>query len=167
MATGDLNEYKIHELVAARAPIDVFGVGTELSTSADAPTLGVVYKMVELENGEGRRYTAKLSEDKHTLPGSKQVFRYQSHDVLARSSECPSCPEGAAPSEALLRPVMLGGRLIEPLPSVEESRKHAEESLAKLPAACHSLFERPDAWRVDLSPELEALYENVRKGIAQ
>ena len=39
MATGDLNEYKIHELVAARAPIDVFGVGTELSTSADAPVL--------------------------------------------------------------------------------------------------------------------------------
>src|SRR5580692_6368798 len=78
MATGDLNEYKIHELVAARAPIDVFGVGTELSTSADAPTLGVVYKMVELEDaGNHRRYTAKLSEDKHTLPGSKQVFRFR------------------------------------------------------------------------------------------
>ena len=77
MATGDLNEYKIHELVAARAPIDVFGVGTELSTSADAPTLGVVYKMVELEDSGHRRYTAKLSEDKHTLPGSKQIFRYR------------------------------------------------------------------------------------------
>jgi nicotinate phosphoribosyltransferase len=163
MATGDLNEYKIHELVAARAPIDVFGVGTELSTSADAPYLGVVYKMVELDD----RYTAKLSEDKHTLPGSKQVFRFATHDLLARSTECPSCPDGSSPSEALLRPVMLGGQLIEPLPTATEARNHAAECLARLPAACQSLFERPDAWRVDLSPELEGLYEKVRKGIAK
>jgi nicotinate phosphoribosyltransferase len=167
MATGDLNEYKIHELVAARVPIDVFGVGTELSTSADAPTLGVVYKMVELENSGERRYTAKLSEDKHTLPGSKQVFRYERHDVLARSTECPSCPEGSLPSEALLQPVILGGQLIEPLPTAKEARDRAAASLARLPARCHSLFERPDAWRVDLSPELEGLYESVRKGIAK
>jgi nicotinate phosphoribosyltransferase len=167
MATGDLNEYKIHELVAARAPIDVFGVGTELSTSADAPTLGVVYKMVELEQSGHRRYTAKLSEDKHTLPGSKQIFRYQTHDVLARSGECPSCPEGSAPAEALLRPVMLGGELIEPLPTAEQARAHAAECLARLPAPCHSLFERPGCWPVDLSPELEGLYEKVRKGIAE
>src|SRR6202051_3220521 len=81
MATGDLNQYKIQELVAARAPIDVFGVGTELATSAEAPPLGVVYKLVELENAGDRRYTLKLSEDKHTLPGTKQVFRYADHDV--------------------------------------------------------------------------------------
>jgi len=160
MATGDLNEYKIHELVAARAPIDVFGVGTELSTSADAPTLGVVYKMVELDE----RYTAKLSEDKHTLPGSKQIFRYRTHDVLGRSSECP---DGSAPSEALLRPVMLNGQLVEPLPTAAEARDHAAQCLARLPAPCHSLFERPGAWSVDLSPELEKLYEKVRKGIAE
>src|SRR5208282_2149628 len=167
MATGDLNEYKIHELVAARAPIDVFGVGTELATSADAPFLGVVYKMVELEASGNRRYTAKLSEDKHTLPGSKQVFRFTTHDLLARSTECPSCPEGSLPSEALLRPVMLGGQLIEPLPMAEQARNHAAECLSRLPAACQSLFERPEAWRVDLSPELEGLYEKVRKGIAK
>ncbi len=50
MATGDLSEHKIHELVAAGAPIDSFGVGTELATSADAASLGVVYKLVELEH---------------------------------------------------------------------------------------------------------------------
>src|SRR5271156_4122173 len=106
MATGDLNEHKIHELVAAQAPIDVFGVGTELATSADAPSLGVVYKMVELEDAAGRRYTAKLTEDKHTLPGAKQIFRYADHDQLARSTECPCCPPGSRPAEALLRPVI-------------------------------------------------------------
>ena len=171
MATGDLNEYKIHELVAARAPIDVFGVGTELSTSADAPALGVVYKMVEMESAElGRRYTVKLSEDKATLPGAKQVFRYADRDVLARSSECPTCPEDAEltdieQAEALLRPVILEGRLLEALPTAAEARQHAAESLAKLPAPCHSLFES-HGWRVELSLELEALNERVRKGVS-
>jgi len=163
MATGDLNEYKIHELVAARVPIDLFGVGTELATSADAPSLGVVYKMVEL----GGRYTVKLSEDKHTLPGAKQIFRYADHDQLARSTECPSCPPGSVPADALLRPVIIGGRLIEPLPTAEEARKHAAACLARLPVQCHSLFKGADAWRVDLSPELECLYERVRGGVAK
>ena len=170
MATGDLNEHKIHELVAARAPIDMFGVGTELATSADAPYLGVVYKLVELEtSGKAaiKRYTLKLSEDKQTLPGSKQIFRYADHDLLARSTECPSCPAGSAPSEALLRPVIIGGRLVEPLPTATQARKYAAESLAKLPAPCHSLFENPGAWKVDVSTELECLYERVRQGVAQ
>jgi len=164
MATGDLNEYKITELVAAGAPIDVFAVGTELATSADAPSLGVVYKMVELERGHDRRYTAKLSEDKHTLPGAKQIFRGATHDVLARSSECFSCGEGGV--EALQRPVMVGGMLIEPLPTAAEARKHAAECLARLPGPCQSLFEGREAWRVELSPELAELAEQVRKGIS-
>ncbi len=167
MATGDLNEHKIHELVAARTPIDMFGVGTELATSADAPYLGVVYKLVELEASGKKRYTLKLSEDKHTLPGSKQVFRYADHDLLARSSECPSCPPGSEPSEALLRPVILGGKLVEPLPSATEARRYAMESIAKLPAQALSLFESKNAWPVEVSAELECLYERVSKGVAQ
>lgn len=167
MATGDLNEYKIHALIAAGAPIDVFGVGTELSTSADAPSLGVVYKMVEMQSpGGDPRYTLKLSEDKATLPGAKQIFRYSDRDVLARSSECPSCP-GSAPGvlaadiEALLHPVILGGRLMEPMPTAAEARAHAAASLAKLPSPCHSLFET-HSWPVELSSELEFLHERVK-----
>ncbi len=167
MVTGDLNEYKIHELVAARAPIDSFGVGTDLATSGDAPSLGVVYKLVELEHGGERRYTLKLSEDKATLPGSKQIFRYADHDLLARSKECPSCPPGSAPSEALLRPVILGGELVEPLPSASEARAHAAEYLSRLPAPCHSLFEVPRCWRVEISAELQSLAEHARTGIAR
>ncbi len=173
MATGDLNEYKIHELVAAGAPIDVFGVGTELATSADAPSLGVIYKMVEMQESaaEDRRYTLKLSVDKATLPGAKQVFRYSDHDVLARSSECPACPGGSggeldAGVEALLRPVILGGRLLEPLPNAAQIRQHAAECLAKLPSPCHSLFES-HAWWVEVSSELNALDEQVRRGAAR
>ena len=169
MATGDLNEHKIHELVAAGAPIDVFGVGGELATSPDAPSLGVVYKMVELRSpGQEPRYTLKLSADKTSLPGSKQVFRYSDHDLLARSSECPSCPGSlitpGVEVEALLHPVILGGRLLEAMPTAAEARQHAAASLARLPTACHSLFESR-AWRVELSSELEALHEQVRQTV--
>jgi nicotinate phosphoribosyltransferase len=167
MVTGDLNEYKIQELVAARVPIDSFGVGTDLATSADAPSLGVVYKMVELERDGKRRYTLKLSTDKATLPGIKQIFRYADHDVLARSTECPSCPPGSEPAEALLRPVILGGRLVEPLPDAAEARAHAGRSLARLPAPCHSLFEGEACWRVEISAELECLGDRMRTGAGE
>ena len=104
MASGDLDETRIAQLVAAGAPIDVFGVGTELATSADAPTMGTTYKLVEIEG----RPTAKWSEDKASLPGVKQLFRLPDRDILALSGEVP--PEGAAP---LLHPVILKGQLVE------------------------------------------------------
>lgn len=62
--------------------------------------------------------------------------------------------------------MIIGGKLIEPLPSATEARAHAAENIAKLPGPCHSLFERDHPWRVDLSMELECLYEKVRKGVA-
>ena len=88
MVTGDLDEYRIRDLVAAGAPVDSFGVGTQLATSGDAPYLNATYKMVELNIGGINRFTTKLSEDKISLPGSKQVFRDSERDVLARSGEC-------------------------------------------------------------------------------
>ena len=69
VASGDLNEYKIAELRAAGAPIDVYGVGTELVASRDAPALGGVYKLVELGDGEHASPIAKFSEGKATLAG--------------------------------------------------------------------------------------------------
>ena len=63
LASGDLDEDRIAALVAAGAPIDAFGVGTQLGTSADAPYLGMVYKLVE-QAGQPR---LKLSPGKHTL----------------------------------------------------------------------------------------------------
>ena len=158
MATGDLNEYKILELVAAGAPIDAFGVGTELATSSDAPSHGAVYKMVELDVAGERRYTAKFSADKSTLPGSKQIFRYPTHDVLARSRECfqPGC-------EALLRPVMLHGEVVGHQNSTLEAREHSARALARLPKKLHSLFECEESWRIELSAELIQLSSEVRR----
>src|SRR5450755_3768409 len=145
MATSDLNEYKILEFAAARAPIDAFGVGTDLATSTDSPNIGVIYKMVELDG----RFTAKFSEDKHTLPGAKQVFRFAGHDVIACSWECVGCGTGDPEAKALLRPVMLRGKLIEPLPGASAARKHAAEAVKRLPIAVRSLFDTGQDYRVD------------------
>lgn len=168
MATGDLNEHRILELTAAGVPIDAYGVGTDLATSADAPSLGVVYKMVEMQVDGEKRYTAKLSEDKTTLPGAKQVFRFHDRDQIARQSECPGCPPGSsAPgmAEALLRPVVLHGNLLEPLPSPASAREHAREALRKLPGPCRSLFAKDNCYRVEHSAELLSLAERVRRDL--
>lgn len=160
MATGDLNEYKILELVASGAPIDTFGVGTELVTSSDAPSHGAVYKLVELHSGQETRYTAKYSEDKTTIPGAKQVFRFARRDVMGRASECM-----APDSEALLRPVIMRGELVEPLPGVAESREHGLRSVMRLPKKLRSLFECDPPYPVELSSELQHLIEEVRQDV--
>ena len=157
MATSDLNEYKILEFAAARAPIDAFGVGTDLATSTDSPNLGVVYKLVELDG----RYTAKFSEDKHTLPGAKQVFRFTTHDCVACSWECIGCEPGDGEARALLRPVLLGGKLVEPLPEVTAARQYAAESIQRLPIAIRSLFDTDQQYRVEHSAEADGA---IRKG---
>ena len=157
MATGDLDEYKIRDLVNSGAPIDAFGVGTQLAASADAPFLHATYKIVELSIGGINRFTAKLSEDKISLPGAKQVFRVPEHDVIARSGECGK-------GEALLRPVILGGRLIESLPSLEEVRCRAAEALARLPQPLREL-EQAEARPIVHSLDLQTLIARTRRNL--
>jgi len=162
MVTGDLNEYKILELVKERLPIDAFGVGTELATSADAPALGVVYKLVELHSNGRTRYTAKFSEDKETMPGAKQVFRFADRDVIGRADETPTRAADGTPAEALLAPVILNGELVADLPPVEAAQRRAQSSLQRLPTACLSLFPIDPPYRVDYSEEIRKLQESLR-----
>jgi nicotinate phosphoribosyltransferase len=157
MVSGDLDEYKIRDLLAAGAPIDSFGVGTQLAVSADAPTLSAVYKLVEIEICGIQRFTAKFSDDKPSYPGAKQIFRDVHRDVIARSGECGR-------GEALLRPIILGGRLIEPLPTLEQARQRAAESVAKLPAGLRELDET-EPWPVIHSRELRELIERTRRNV--
>jgi nicotinate phosphoribosyltransferase len=155
MLSGDLDEYSIRDLVASGAPVDAFGVGTQLATSADAPAMGSIYKLVELDVGCGiKRFTAKLSRDKATLPGAKQLFRFEGHDILARSGECSN-------GKAMLRPTVLGGQLVEPLPDLNAARANAAASLAKLPASLRSL-DPAEPWPVRHSKDLAALIERTR-----
>lgn len=127
MASGDLDESKIAAIVAAGAPVDAFGVGTELATSGDAPSMGAIYKLVEINHAGEIRYTSKQSPDKDTLPGAKQLFRYPDYDILAVHNEC------AGGAEAMLKPVIIGGELVCPLPSVAQIREHARCAVARWP----------------------------------
>ena len=90
--SGDLDEDRIALLLASGARVDTFGVGTSLSTSADAPSLSMLYKLVEIERDGQVRNAAKLSAAKVTYPGRKQVYRtsdatgHLSGDVIALES---------------------------------------------------------------------------------
>lgn len=131
MASGDLDETKIAAIVTAGAPVDAFGVGTELATSADAPSMGAIYKLVEIKHAGAVRYTAKNSPDKQTLPGAKQLFRYPEHDILGLHNEC------AGGSEAMLKPVIIGGELICPLPTAAQIRDRARCAVSHWPSGEH------------------------------
>ena len=146
MVSGDLNEYRIRDMLAQAACVDIFGVGTELATSSDAPNLSAVYKMVELESAGERRYTAKNSAEKATLPGAKQVFRYANHDRVGTAAE------EATGGEPLLVPVILGGRPVTELPDAHAARERCAEELRRV---------RPGR-RIEYSEQLNALAEQQR-----
>ena len=161
VASGDLNEYKIKELLDEGAPIDVFGVGTDLATSRDAPALGMVYKLVETDEGGKAEYKAKFSDGKVNYPGRKQVFRFIrdgmfTHDVLSACAE-ESFPE----AEPLLEPVLREGKRLVPRPSFAERRERVRSGLSKLPEI-HKRLEAAEAYPVRPSPNLERRLEELR-----
>jgi nicotinate phosphoribosyltransferase len=155
IVSGDLDEHRIAQLLADAAPIDAFGVGTALSTSNDAPALGGVYKLVEIERDDAMAPVLKLSAGKRTLPGSKQVWRLSQNartagDVLALASE-PS--PGGRP---LLSQVMSGGQRLHPSPGIEEVRRHAAAAVRELPDGLRRLQDW-DVYPVRPSEALQAL----------
>ncbi|MBN8441357.1 MAG: nicotinate phosphoribosyltransferase [Thauera sp.] len=156
-ASGNLDEHRIAALLAAGAPIDGFGIGTQLTTSADAPTLDSAYKL-QAYAGRARR---KRSEGKATWPGAKQVWRCLdaegrlAHDVVALADEPPP-HAGALP---LLQPVMRGGKRLAPPEPLADLRAHAAAELARLPDALRTFDPAPPAepYPVRISVRLRAL----------
>ena len=129
-ASGGLDELEVQELVREGAPLDAFGIGTQMGVSADAPFVDSVYKLVDIDG----RPVLKLSAGKATAPGRKQVWRGQRSDVLALRDE-----PGATDAEPLLEPVMRDGVRIAPAPSLDEMRARFDADLAALPAAARLL----------------------------
>ena len=133
-ASGGLDEDALLAMAAAAAPIDGFGIGTSLTTSSDVPALDCAYKLQEYA-GLARR---KRSAGKATWPGRKQVWRrYGAKGEMA--GDVISLETDAQQGEALLRPVMRGGRHLEPHPTLEQCRAHAARELARLPAPLRAL----------------------------
>lgn len=149
VASGGLDETRIDDLTARGAPIDVFGVGTDMATSSDAPALDIAYKLTEYD-GEGRM---KLSTGKRSLPGRKQVFREfrdgaAVRDVIARNGE-------TLPGVPLLEPFMRAGRRVAAQTcDLRQIRAYAKDQLAALPPHLRTPRSQERRYDVAISDEL-------------
>ncbi len=150
-ASGNLDEHRLHELLAAGAPIDGFGIGTRLDTSADAPYLDCAYKLMRYA-GRARR---KRSQGKATWPGAKQVWRRR--DGQGRfSGDTVTLADERAEGEPLLREVMRHGRRLHPPESLDAIRHRVNEQLAALPESLRGLNDA-SPYPVTIAPSLKAL----------
>jgi nicotinate phosphoribosyltransferase len=164
-ASGGLNERKVADLVDAGAPIDVFGVGTDMGVSGDAPSLDMAYKLVEYA-GEPR---LKLSSKKVSLLGKKQIFRVLDEegclqrDVLGLRDEQRDEAVGEVPPERilpLLVPVMRNGRIVQPQPSLQDSRAFFLREFDRLPEQYKAL-ELPPRYPVTMTSRLEQFQQKA------
>jgi len=156
-ASGSLDEYAIEKLLNAGSPIDGFGVGAHMATSSDAPFLDTAYKLTEYA-GSPR---IKLSHDKSTLPGRKQIFRESrdgkfQRDILGLAEE----NLGGRP---LLGKVMEGGRRTEPPDSLEACRARCKADIHSLPENLLDLTRAHSPYEVDLSGELTRMNAEIVK----
>ena len=150
-ASGGLDEDSIAAFVKVNAPIDGLGVGTSLTTSADAPTLDCVYKLQEYAGLPRRKRSAK----KATWPGRKQVWRR--YDADGRMIGDLLGVEGdVKEGEPLIQPVMQNGKRLRPAPSLDEIRQHAKRELQRLPDPLRAL-DPAMTYPVTVADELKAL----------
>ncbi len=148
-ASGGLNEDEIARLVTAAAPIEAFGVGSDMAVSRDAPGLDIVYKLVEYAG----RPRLKLSSGKAVLPGRKQIFRVEedglaAHDVLGLRDESPL-------GRPLLQRVMVGGRRsVDGRVTLDAARSRSARELDRLPARIRGLNPSDPPYTVEVSAAL-------------
>ena len=147
VASNDLDEYRIAELKTNGAKIDIWGVGTRLSTAYDQPALGGVYKLSALQNKTGQwDYKVKLSEQaiKTSNPGIQQVRRrYLGHRILGdiiydqnllkgNQLEASALQKGFDREEDLLVPVFKKGQLVYDSPNIHDIRRRTLEQLEQI-----------------------------------
>jgi nicotinate phosphoribosyltransferase len=157
LVSNDLDETKIDDLLKAEAPIDAFGVGTELITSRDAPAISMVYKLVELD-GVGR---IKRSAGKRTYPMAKQVYRTTSVDGKFVKDRVTRADETFG-GDPLMVPVIRAGHLVGPLPGLDEIKARCRAQRESLPDRYRTL-EADNSYPIEYSEALEA--EAVRLGL--
>ncbi len=168
LVSGDLDEWKIAEMIAAGATVDSFGVGTSLGSGAgslehgvEGGSLGTVYKEVWYVDESGTEYPkVKIAGPKSTWPGKKEIYRHPEwkEDIIQLAQE--PRPDNY---HRLLRPVMRNGEMIPgSMPPLSEVRELAQQNLHDLPTKYHALtIEEP--YPVHFSEGLQSL----RKQAAQ
>jgi nicotinate phosphoribosyltransferase len=159
--SGDLNEFIIDDLTSRGAPIDAFGVGTELVTSRDEPALQGIYKIVETRRNGQLKFRVKTSEGKRTLPGAKQIYRkYSSSGEIIEDTLALAERDEIVHGEPLLVEVLRRGRLVSSLPRLHEIREGAMKNISRLPAKFRELNSSQPS-PVVLSQKLQRLSESL------
>ncbi|MBK3331491.1 nicotinate phosphoribosyltransferase [Persephonella atlantica] len=153
VASGGINEYKIKELLDRGAPIDGWGVGTELVVSADLPYLDCAYKLVEYDG----KPVMKFSKKKRTLPYKKQIYRIYEEGII-KKDVITRYDEKVDGGRSLLKKYIENGELIKKLPSLKEIKEKAIKSFNSLPEDMKDINRA-----VHLYPEISETIERTVK----
>ncbi|MDX3233290.1 nicotinate phosphoribosyltransferase [Streptomyces sp. ME19-01-6] len=135
VVTSDLDEYAIASLAAA--PVDAYGVGTQLVTGSGHPTCAMVYKLVARADSDApgtplRPVAKKSMGPKTSVGGRKWAARRLDEDGVAEAEVIGS---GSVPPELadrqLLVELVRGGQVVarEPLDTARDRHVTAREGL--------------------------------------
>jgi nicotinate phosphoribosyltransferase len=160
-ASGGITEDQILAMAAADAPINGFGVGTDLTVSSDVPALDCAYKLQEYA-GVARR---KQSTGKATWPGRKQVWRNFDADGCM-TGDVISLEDDDQAGEPLIKQVMKGGVRLCPLPTLDEIRDRAASGLEHLPEPLRRL-ELGASYPILIADRLQELAEAVDRRLTR
>lgn len=132
VVSSDLDEFSIAGLRGD--PVDSFGVGTSVVTGSGSPTMGMVYKLVEVDGHP----VAKRSRGKTMTGGAKRAVRtYRSTGTAIEELVVPYTARdpfvGDATVRQLSQPLIRDGEIVSGQPSLEESRAYLAEQLVTLP----------------------------------
>ncbi|WP_267643188.1 nicotinate phosphoribosyltransferase [Haloarchaeobius amylolyticus] len=158
--SSGMDEFKIRDFLTSGGVAAGFGPGTKLVTSADQSSLDAVYKLVAVEEDGEMAPTMKLSPGKVTYPGAKSVRRVTRdgspvEDVLGVRDE-------ELPGQELLQPVVEGGRIVADLPTLDESRDVALESVRRFPENVRAI-EQSESYPVRVSEGLSTTTDELER----
>lgn len=176
IVSNQLDEYVIRSLILQEAPVDSFGIGTNLVTGMESGALDGVYKLA-IHNQKPRM---KISDniEKTTLPGEKKTVRYLNDDgtfyadgvllsdeIRTKEIAHPHFHHKrsnveAYPFSELMTEVMKDGRITETPATIADSARYAATQLRKLPAE-HQRIENPHRYKVGISDALELLRDKM------
>lgn len=166
LVSGDIDEFRIADLLAAGAPIDGFGVGGNLAVGLGTVgsgtvggVLGAVYKLAWYE-GSGDPARIKLAGSKTTWPGRKLVYRIGDYEEDVIQLDDESAPKTG---RALLEPAVQRGDVCAGLPLVMEIQSRALANVRALPARYRALND-PPAYPVRRSDGIVEIRERASRG---
>lgn len=171
LVSGDIDEYRIEEILDADAPVDGFGVGGNLGVGLGSVehgtvggVIGAVYKLAWMEGEGGVQARMKVAGTKSTWPGQKMVYRIGEfdHDLITEDAE--PAPVG---SKTMLTPWMMNGEPVRDTASLKDIRQYALSQLDALPERLRDLTTPDDAYDVRWSDDLTKLRDETMRYIEE